>query len=239
MEVKHGDVNRYRAEVEQYIGGKPTCCIIAIDESGGQDWPDAKPYMMLVPANITAAQFYYKVKRNGHLHTVISAITLCGDTLPPLIVIKRLSLDYEVHSTGLSEGEDIVIVHGPKGYVNGSIMSNWVTDLAIQYVENLRSDKLGAKEEAILLMDNFPAHKIDEVLEKLRDAHLQPVFIPPNSSHALQAEDLLTFSVLKSVLRKANNISAANIQAEIIQRVVAAADEATTNTGNRSAFKRI
>ncbi|KAA6398110.1 MAG: hypothetical protein EZS28_006363 [Streblomastix strix] len=159
------------------------------------DWPDAKPQLKLVPAKITAGQLKYKVKRNEHLHTVISAITLFGDTLPPLVVIKRLTLDYEVHSTGLCEGEDVVIVHGPKKYVNG---------------------RLQAQEEAILLMDNLSAHKTGEELEKLRDVNVWPI-----------------------VLRKANNISAANTQAEIIQRVVTAAEEATTPTRNRFAIKSI
>ncbi|KAA6384419.1 MAG: hypothetical protein EZS28_020054 [Streblomastix strix] len=239
MEVKREDVDRYKAEVNQYVVGKPTCCILAIDESGCQDWPDVKPQMMLVPVNITAAQLNYKVKRNGHLHTVMPAITLCGDTLPPLVVTKRLTLDYEVHATGLREGEDVVIVHGPKGYVNGSIMSNWITDQAIPYVDCLRPEQLGMEDEAILLMDNLRAHRTEEVIEKLRNAKIRPIFIPPHSSHALQAEDLLTFSVLKGVLRKANCESLAGTQAEIIQRVVAATEEATTPSRNRAAFKRI
>jgi hypothetical protein len=38
----------------------------------------------------------------------------------------------------------------------------------------------------------------------MADANVKPVFIPPHSSHCLQAEDLETFSLLKRELRKAN-----------------------------------
>ncbi|KAA6382404.1 MAG: hypothetical protein EZS28_022069 [Streblomastix strix] len=143
----------------------------------------------------------------------MSVITFCGDTLPPLVVTKRLTMDYEIHSTGLCKGEYVVFVHDPKGHVNGSILSDWIIDLTIPYVVIQLPDKLGAQEEAILLMDNLLAHKTDEILEMLRDTHIRQRFV------------------------KINNISAANIQAEIIKRVVAAAEKATILTRNHSSIQ--
>ncbi|KAA6375699.1 MAG: hypothetical protein EZS28_028775 [Streblomastix strix] len=89
------------------------------------------------------------------------AITLCGGAFPPLVATKILTLNYEVHTTGLFEFEDVLTVHSFKRYVNGSIMFKRVTDSAIQYIENLCSDKLRAHKEAILLMENLSAHRTD------------------------------------------------------------------------------
>ncbi|KAA6370608.1 MAG: hypothetical protein EZS28_033864, partial [Streblomastix strix] len=131
MKVKREDVDRYKADVNQHIVGKPTCCIQAIDESGCNDWPEAKPQKMLVSENITVAQLNYEVKRNGHLYIVMRAITLC------------------VHATDISDGEDVGMVPDPKGQVKGSIMRNWVTDQAISYVDSLRPEQLKMQDEAI------------------------------------------------------------------------------------------
>ncbi|KAA6363293.1 MAG: hypothetical protein EZS28_041179 [Streblomastix strix] len=71
MEVNRNDCDRYHSDLVNYVAGKPTCAIIAIDESGSQDWPDSKPQLMLVTAGSTNQQLHQKVKRNGNLHTDI------------------------------------------------------------------------------------------------------------------------------------------------------------------------
>ncbi|KAA6370712.1 MAG: hypothetical protein EZS28_033760, partial [Streblomastix strix] len=132
------------------------------------------------------------------------AITLCGDTLPPLVRIKRLTLDYELRATCLREDQDVVIVHGRKGYVNGLLMSYLNTEQEIPYVDSLRLEQLEMQDEAVLLMGNVRAHRTEE-----------------------------------GVLRKANSEPLAGTHAEIIQRVVAATEEAITPSRNRAAFMRI
>ncbi|KAA6393902.1 MAG: hypothetical protein EZS28_010572 [Streblomastix strix] len=238
MEVSRDETTRYRAVLDQYVVGKLTCANIVIDECGCQNWPEARPQLILVPSDATQGQLRYKVKRNGHLYTVMPAISLCGDTLPPLLVTKRLALDIDIHATGLRENEDVIIVHGPKCYINTLIFRAWVIDVLLPYVDSLRPDKLGVDQEAILIMDNLPAHKNVDTLEILRRSNVRPVFIPAHSSYALKVENLLTFAVLKGELKKANNESDALTQAQRIARIVAATEAATMPSRNRSAFRR-
>ncbi|KAA6388122.1 MAG: hypothetical protein EZS28_016351 [Streblomastix strix] len=186
----------------------------------------------------TPGQLTYKVKRDGQLFTAMPCITLCGDTLPPLLVTKHLTLDADVLATGLRQNEDVIIVHGPKGYVNTPIVIAWAQDVVVPYVDSLRPMKLGEQEEAILLLDNLPAHKNEGFLQILNHARIRPVFIPPHSSHALQAEDLLTFALLKQELKKSNNLNDMKTQAQRISNLVAAIEAATTQSRNRSAFRR-
>ncbi|KAA6392995.1 MAG: hypothetical protein EZS28_011477 [Streblomastix strix] len=86
-------------------------------------------------------------------------ITLCGDTLPLLLITKRLTLDADILTTGLRQNEDVIIVHGPKENVNTLIINAWAQDMLVLYVDSLRPMKLSEYEEAILLLDNLPAHK--------------------------------------------------------------------------------
>ncbi|KAA6362039.1 MAG: hypothetical protein EZS28_042434, partial [Streblomastix strix] len=238
MEVNRQDCDRYQSDLVNYVAGKQTCAIIAIDESGSQDWPDTKLQLMPVAAGSTNQQLHYMVKRNGNLHTVMPCITLCGDTMPPLVVTKRVTLEAEVHATSLRFNVDVVIVHGLKGYVNSVIIRAWIIDVLIPYVDSLWSAMLGENEEAILLIDNLKTHKKEETLQVLADARIQPVFIPPHSSHAFLVEDLLTFVLLKQKLRKANANSDVRTYEQTISRLVAATEAATTPSRNRSAFRR-
>ncbi|KAA6402029.1 MAG: hypothetical protein EZS28_002441 [Streblomastix strix] len=127
MEVNRLDCDKYHSDLVNYVAGKQTCAITAIEKSDSQDWPDAKPKLMLVTAGSTNQQLHYKVKRNGNLHTVMPGITLCCDTLPPLVVTKRVILDADLHSTGHRA---------------------WIIDVLIPYVDSLRPTMLGENEEA-------------------------------------------------------------------------------------------
>ncbi|KAA6401342.1 MAG: hypothetical protein EZS28_003132 [Streblomastix strix] len=121
MEVNRQNCDRYHSGLVNYVIGKPTCAVFAINESGSQDWPDAKLSLMQVTAGTTNQQLHYKVKRNSNLHTVMSAIASYGDTMPSLVVTKRVILDADVHATGLKFNVDVIIEHRPKGYVNSAI----------------------------------------------------------------------------------------------------------------------
>ncbi|KAA6379248.1 MAG: hypothetical protein EZS28_025225 [Streblomastix strix] len=238
MEVSRDETTRYRAKLDQYVVSKPTYTIIVIDECWFQNWSDAKPQLILAPSNATQGQQRYKVKHNCHLYTIMPAILLCGDILPPLLVIKRLTLDIEVYATGLRENEDVIIVHGPKGQINTLIFHAQVIDVLLPYVDSLRPNKLGTDQEAILIMDNLAAHKNVDTLEILRRSNVRLVFIPAHSSHVLQVEDLLTFAVLKGELKKTNNESDAQAQVQRIARIVAATEAATMPSRNRCSFCR-
>ncbi|KAA6386550.1 MAG: hypothetical protein EZS28_017924 [Streblomastix strix] len=238
MEVNRQDCDRYHSDLVNYVAGKPTCAIIAIDEYCSQDWPDTKPQLMLVIIVSTNQQLHYKVKRNGNLHTVMPGITLYGDTLPPLVVTKRVTLDADVHATGLRFNVNAVIVRKPMGQVNSAIFRAWIIDVLIPYVDSLRPTMLGENEEAVLLMDNLKAHKKEETLQILADDRIRPVIIPPHSRHGFQVEDLLTFALLKQELRKVNANSDVRTQAHTISRLVEATEAVTTPSRNRSAFRR-
>lgn len=94
------------------------------------------------------------------MHTEMQGITLCDVTMPPHVVTKRVTLDAEVHTTNVRFNEDLVIVHGPKVYVNKPIFRAWIIDVLIPYVDFLRSEKLGINEETILLMGNLKVQKM-------------------------------------------------------------------------------
>lgn len=54
----------------------------------------------------------------------MTASTLCENANPPLVAMKRQTLNYEMYVTNLRENKNFVIVNGPNGYVKGSIMSS-------------------------------------------------------------------------------------------------------------------
>ncbi|KAA6381834.1 MAG: hypothetical protein EZS28_022641 [Streblomastix strix] len=122
MEVIRDEVQRYTHDLEVHFVDKLTSAILASYESGCYDWLDAHAQLMLMSANAIPGQLTYQVK---------------------------LTLDTDVLATGLRLNEDVVIVHGAKGYVNTRIINARATDVVVPFVDSLQPLKLVAQVEAI------------------------------------------------------------------------------------------
>lgn len=162
MNVTMEDVNNYRGELDTKIVGVPNWAVWALDECGEQDWPDAKPMLMLVPSRATEAQCFYKVKKNGVLHSVLPCINLSGERIIPLIVIKRKTLDAEVIAHSLRININIAIIYAKKGYVNGEVLNRFQREIFIPSINNTRAEHNAPFQQTYLMMDNLKAHKMQE-----------------------------------------------------------------------------
>ncbi|KAA6400463.1 MAG: hypothetical protein EZS28_004002, partial [Streblomastix strix] len=141
MNVIMEDVNNYRGELDTKIVRLPNWAVWALDECGAQDWPDAKPMLMLVPSSATEAQCFYIVKRNGALHSVLLCINLSGERIIPLIVTMRKTLNAEVAVHGLRINIDIVIMYVKKKYVIGELMNRFLREIYVPSINNTKAER--------------------------------------------------------------------------------------------------
>ncbi|KAA6362359.1 MAG: hypothetical protein EZS28_042114, partial [Streblomastix strix] len=229
----HEDTDRYERELAQYVVGTDINFIFHIDESGDQPWVDAHNKCILCPVGISEDQCVYKVNRSQKNYTVMPCINIAGDTIPPLIIVNRLTLDPDIYDYGLRPGVDCFITTSKKGYMNKLIFVWWLENVFIPKLDELRPDRT---VRAVLLMDNLKSHSTVEALQIMRNANIQPLFIPKNSSHALQPLDLSTFHDLKSKLKKCNSNFEEGTQAARIQNLCDSIEDATTTHKNRAAF---
>jgi hypothetical protein len=64
------------------------------------------------------------------------------------------------------------------------------TALMLKYLNTIIKSVIQNNDKQILFMDNFEAHKTEQVLEECRKLNLDVVFIPPSFTSCLQPLDV-------------------------------------------------
>jgi hypothetical protein len=77
------------------------------------------------------------------------------------------------------------VSYAPKGWLNGAMMMKW---LEVVYKDELASRGIRV-EDAVLFMDNCPAHDCDEVVAMMRSEGIRHQFFPPRCTPILQPLD--------------------------------------------------
>ncbi|KAA6359289.1 MAG: hypothetical protein EZS28_045184, partial [Streblomastix strix] len=222
-----------RTELKDLVIGINPNIIFHIEESGCQPWVDAHPQFVLCPAETTPEQCLYKVKRSQKNYTVMSCINLSVDSLPPLTIVNSLTLYVDIYDFCLRPEKDCYIFTSKKGYLTKEIFVWQLQNVFLPHLEQILPDNTKTAEQ---LMDNLRYHDTPEVQQLLHDANVKALFIPKNSSHALQPLDLSTYHDLKSILRKTNSNLEEGTQAARIESICNATEDATTTHRNRTAF---
>ena len=51
---------------------------------------------------------------------------MAGDTLVPIVISQRKTLDHELIESGIIEGEDFIFKHQDSGFINKEIFSDYI-----------------------------------------------------------------------------------------------------------------
>ena len=125
---------------------------------------------------------------------VLLCINRAGTMCTPLVIHKSTSrkkvLQFFSTSVKLKRnGKDVDvkmwISYAPKGWLNGAMMMKW---LEVVYRDELASRGIRV-EDAVLFMDNCPAHECDEVVATMRRRGIKHEFFPPKCTPILQPLD--------------------------------------------------
>jgi len=88
------------------------------------------------------------------------------------------------------------------GYNTIKNMHDWVINVFVPYVLSIREELGQPDDPCILIMDNMTAHGNSDVMNLLNNiGNVYVVFLPPHSSHFMQALDLLFFGSVQEVLQ--------------------------------------
>lgn len=90
-------------------------------------------------------------------------------------------------------------VWAPKGYMVESNMIEWIQNILIPYVVQIRLEINDQNHPVVLMMDNLEQHLTQKVQKEL--SNIDPVILiplPPHSSHVAQPCDACVFSSAKS-----------------------------------------
>jgi hypothetical protein len=226
------------ANLINYVKDVPTELVFNIDEVGSQEWADRKPRSVIIPHQERPRKIHYSVRRSQKRISCIAAISMAGDTLMPLLIIHRKTVDQAVWEEGWRNGQDFLLRCNDTSYVTRDIFKDYLTEVFLKYVGTVRASMNLGDSPAVLLCDNCTAHIDEEIKILLTQNNIRLLTFPPHTSHLFQPLDLVTFSVFK---REHNDLRVKlpkGSQVWRITKLMKALERATDSSTNRAAFKR-
>jgi hypothetical protein len=236
--VEQEYVDSYVDDLLEFVQNMPCCLLFNADESGIDEYVDAKRKHVLAPANVPPAQLAYSVKRKPNHITLLPLISYGQGNFCPFLVTRRKTTDADVYSHGMRHNIDLHVAHSETGYMTGDLFLQWAHEIFFPALERVRAENKTGSAWAVLILDGFRGHTNTELLAEMEANGVHLVLLPPHSSHALQPLDLTTFAGLKRLLRSCTAELGLDEQAALIHRIVHVCQDSTTMHKNIAAFER-
>ena len=136
---------------------------------------------------------------DDHHFSLIGAITLGGKRIKPHLISTRKHLPTDLSSSIIKFNYS----QSTKGYLNKEIMLEWVQKTLIPFINKIKyKENLSIESKTILIMDGLKAHCIDDLFQA---NYIEPVLLPPHSSHIWQPLDLGIFGLVKKYYNTSEN----------------------------------
>ena len=134
-------------------------------------------------------------KATGQI-TKISAISKSGQILPYMLIFQGKTKNSTPVSVKPAFGSFYTAT--ANHFANSNVIEEYVTKIIIPYVNSNRDKRKSTQERtendggwAILIWDNFSAHKGESVERLLREHRIEPFFLPPRCTSKYQPLDVL------------------------------------------------
>jgi hypothetical protein len=236
--VQQEYVDAYVHELLELAQNTPTCLLFNADESGIDDFVDAKRKHVLAPTSVPPTQLTYSVQRKANHITLLPLINFSDGSFCQFLVTRRRTTDDDVFTHGLRKNVDLRIEYSENGYMTISLFLLWAREVFFPALQKVREVNQTGAAWAVLILDGFRGHTTTEVLAEMYAHGVHVILLPPHSSHALQPLDLTTFAGLKRLLRSYCAEEALGVQAALIHRIVHVCQDSTTMHKNIAAFER-
>ena len=184
-----------------------------IDETGEQEFTDARKMKVLVSADHPSKEAFIPIKRGPKRYTIVHCISSGGESMPLYFIIPRKTFPNDIYK--FINPETVLIRSQSKGFMNEYLFDDYFQNHFLKHLEAMRR-RDNYTGSALLLMDNLLAHKkavglsADENYVFLPNHNLHVLFLVAHSSDQTQPLDLGIFSVQKSLMqriRKPSNLS--------------------------------
>lgn len=170
--------------------------VLNMDESGFGKRPDYKKRRSCVfLKNIEIPPMWRADTDNYHVSWVCCINAACSWTRH-MFITTRKTMDPDFYATFLNKFADFST--SLKGYLVKGNMIEWVQNILIPYVLQIRSEINNDNHPVVLIFDNLCQHLTGEVMEEIKK--IEPVILvplPAHSSHITQPCDASVFSRAK------------------------------------------
>ena len=186
-------IDAYFHELEEVvqIGNIPAAFVCNVDESGFDQFVDARRSTGIVPTTYALNSVPVPVTRAEKRATMIGAICADGTALRPMIILQRETVEMELLLRGYTT-EKVYLARSDTGFVNSKLFLEWGRTTFFPEFQRRRRE-FSYDGPGLLIMDGFGCHQTDEFLELALEANIICKFIPPHTSDQLQPLDLGVF----------------------------------------------
>lgn len=185
--------------MKEAVQMRPSDLVFNLDEVGISDWEDRKSKRVVVPITAQDQTVHHAVSRNLKHLSIITCVSAGGQCLTPYMVTSQASIPVQdcLSATGLQIGKHLFLQQRRKPYINSQLFVDYIRHVFLPTLSILRQRPDLADEDAVLLMDNCPAHVTHEVLDLLTAARVRVVTFAPHTTNIFQLLDTTLFGLFK------------------------------------------
>ena len=207
-----------------------------LDESGFQEFCDARNQTVFVPIEAQEERVFYSTDRTTKRSTLIGCIAADGTALKPCVVTPNKSVEKALQLQGYNE-TNCLIVSQEKGFINAELFAFWADHVLFPEITKRRKE-YGYSGTVVVTLDGCSSHVSDYFLDECSYHGVYPWQEPPGTSDQIQALDLGIFGIqkkLKTKVSKNADLSKTSIE---IAAIVDSWRKATTPSNIVSAFQQ-
>ena len=234
MMANEDEIDAFYDRLESILSTIHPGFCFALDEVGQHEYNDAREVFVVVRSDYTQKTCRYSVNRNYKKATALHCISTDGEYIKPMIIVPRVSIDSEIDT--ICPRIHYYPVHQVNGYMNTAAFNHWFTEIFIPVLSAKRT-KYNYSGKAVLLMDQFVAHKNGIENIDLNQLNLEVIYLVPHTSDQTSPLDLGIFGEQKRIsglIKKDCHVSALTNQ---IKKIVTSLWKASDPVGFISAFR--
>ena len=131
-------IDNYFQELEEALMfGIPPEFIINIDESGFQEYVDAREVQCIVPAHYQKETVRVPRERNSKRSTMLCGICADGSTIKPMVVLARETMEQELLDNGYTP-DKVIYGRSDSGFMNTNLFMKWAKE---SFVPEMRAKR--------------------------------------------------------------------------------------------------
>ena len=237
-DVSDHDIDAYYTRLREAIDGVPVNLVYNIDESGEDDFVDAKTIRVIVPASFDGDYAEIPVKRESKRATFIHCISAGGFYLPSMFVVPRKTVDSDMLRIF---NDRFYLAYQKKGFATADIIDEWLQKVffpSVQRQKEIEFKRSGYQGHAVLLLDGFAGHAKAFEKYNLDELGIKLVYLVPHSSHLTQPLDLGIFGIQKIFTQQLRKSVTLSPQTDHIRRILVGMEKASVSQNIISAFEQ-
>ena len=230
-------IDQYFDQLEEILKfGIPPEFIINIDESGFQEWVDARRLQCIVPADCNKSSVKIPRDRSTKKATLLGGICADGSTIRPMVIISRETIEKELLDLGYTP-DKVMYGRSDTGFMNQTLFLNWAKNSFIPEMR-IKRNICNYDGPILLIMDGFGVHDCDQFRSLLDEENIHPLLFAPHSSDQTQFLDLLIFGLQKQEIQEMRLQQDLNWQTKQVVKILDSWRKVTVPRNIIMAFKR-